>query len=599
MASKTLPLILGAILGIGIITLHAQQSTVATGGDGTGSGGTFSFSTGLTDYFYITDHGGSMQYGMQQCYDYFLLFTWAGDEDSGWMSGANWDTGEIPAEGHDVLIPAGRPNYPVLEEQYRARHLYIQPDASLVIAPAGKLSVIGELRNNAGIGALILQSALIAQDDTLASRTGSLIHDTPGVDATISRYMTGGWDTWDAGWHLIASPVTSQPIADFIAQAQHGSFDFYGWDEPTETWKNYHASGFEDWNQGPQFNPGQGYLISFEQDQDALHFSGEVHVSDIQKSGLSITGDEYSGWHLLGNPFASALVWNDTEGHWSLNEIAGVAKIWIESGKSYTDILSDGIIPASQGFWVQAGDALNSLTIPAGARTHSDQPYYKSSPAEKIKLRVMEEGGRSFQESQIVVNPGADFSFTFCHDSRFMPGYAPHFYSLKDTEKLSTYALPDLCEGIAIPYGFRKNNGNAFAMELVENSTGIPLYLQDLKLGIMHHLGHGYPYRFTSDQGDDPLRFTLHPCIEPPMEIMQPEDNRPGMVWVHGNTLYVRSADASLKITLYSIGGVRLQEFNPGIGDTAYPLTLAAGAYLLHIHEHQAVRTQKFIMPHQ
>lgn len=46
----------------------AQQNTVASGGDGTGSGGSISFSVGQIDYLFTASPAGSLSPGVQQSY---------------------------------------------------------------------------------------------------------------------------------------------------------------------------------------------------------------------------------------------------------------------------------------------------------------------------------------------------------------------------------------------------------------------------------------------------------------------------------------------------------------------------------------------------
>jgi hypothetical protein len=175
------------------------------------------------------------------------------------------------------------------------------------------------------------------------------------VEATVQRYITGGWGSWDAGWHQLSSPVAAQPISDFTTSGAGNDYDFYGWYEATNYWMNFKDPSFTGWNGGENFVPGRGYFASYEQNQSNLAFAGELNVENIVFQNLSYNTNQGKGWHLLGNPFASAIKWND--GNWNLDDIAGTAKIWSESGKSYTDINADGIIPAAQGFFVHAGSA--------------------------------------------------------------------------------------------------------------------------------------------------------------------------------------------------------------------------------------------------
>lgn len=54
------------------INSKAQQNTVSSGGEATGSGGTVSYSTGQTDYITVTGSGGTASQGVQQPFEIFV-----------------------------------------------------------------------------------------------------------------------------------------------------------------------------------------------------------------------------------------------------------------------------------------------------------------------------------------------------------------------------------------------------------------------------------------------------------------------------------------------------------------------------------------------
>ena len=60
------------LLGCFVRCLHAQQSTNASGGDATGSGGSASYSLGQVVYHYYTGSGDSSNEGVQQPYEFFV-----------------------------------------------------------------------------------------------------------------------------------------------------------------------------------------------------------------------------------------------------------------------------------------------------------------------------------------------------------------------------------------------------------------------------------------------------------------------------------------------------------------------------------------------
>ncbi len=66
--------ILGFLL-LSAPSIMAQRNTVATGGDALGSGGSLSISVGQIDYREASGSGGSVNLGLQQPYEIFVLGT--------------------------------------------------------------------------------------------------------------------------------------------------------------------------------------------------------------------------------------------------------------------------------------------------------------------------------------------------------------------------------------------------------------------------------------------------------------------------------------------------------------------------------------------
>jgi len=438
---------------------------------------------------------------------YATAISFASEEDNGYYSGpttlANGAAASLISNSANWTRSATIQTFPAwaftlgthtaIDINATAQNLTINTNETLTIGATKALTVAGNL--------------LIKSD---ATGTGSLIDNgtLTSANTTVERYVAGGWSTWNTGWHQISSPVSGQAITAFETTGAGNDYDFYGWDELTNVWFNYKDPGFSTWNSGTNFNIGQGYLISYEQTQAGKAFTGTLNTSDVTKTNLSNTGGfYYTGWHLLGNPFPSAITWND--GNWSLSNVAGTAKIWHEANKSYSDIAANGIIPMAQGFMVQVNNSTNSITIPALSKTHNSAPWYKNTNGERIFLIASESEGNSAQESQILVNSSATEDFDFDFDSRFLSGYAPQFYSIAGAEMLSTNVLPSLPAGVAIPFGFVKNAASSFKIELKENIEGTIVYLTDKKTDVVTNLTQSPVYLFDAAEGDDANRFLL------------------------------------------------------------------------------------------
>jgi autotransporter-associated beta strand protein len=279
--------------------------------------------------------------------------------------------------------------------------LTINSGATLTIAAGKALTVNGTLTNNAGNTALVIESN--------ATGTGSLIHSTANVKATIERYI-GGWTDASHGWHFLSCPSITEAIqTHFVPDPPGSNQDFYKWDEPTDSWINTKTAA-GDWNSSFESSlvSGRGYLVAYNANV-TKSFRDSINVAGVSVSGLTHTdGNTYMGWHFLGNPFASALKW--TQGTWNMTNIGTYPQIWNEPTASYKVLAGSGIIPAMSGFMVYTSGS-GSLTIPADARVHSDSAWYKSGNEERILLVANDPEGKTAQESIIRFNSSATEDF--------------------------------------------------------------------------------------------------------------------------------------------------------------------------------------------
>lgn len=71
------------------------------------------------------------------------VYQWTGNASTSWTNPANWSTGIVPAAANDVLIPAGRPFYPVIASgvQANCRSIKVDPTATVTVATGGSLKV--------------------------------------------------------------------------------------------------------------------------------------------------------------------------------------------------------------------------------------------------------------------------------------------------------------------------------------------------------------------------------------------------------------------------------------------------------------------------
>jgi hypothetical protein len=500
-----------------------------------------------------------------------------------WNTPATWSTVVVPSAtddatiSHTILVTSS-PSAPTT-----CRNLIINSGASVTIQPGKALTVKGTLVNN---GTLTIKSD--------ATGTGSLIHYTAGVPAVIERYIAAAsWTTANSGWHLLSSPVASQSISGtFTPTGSYNDYDFYAFDESrlTESWLNQKVVA----NAMNSFVTGKSYLVAYQQAGSKL-FSGSMNVTDVAIGSLTNTsGSAYPGWHLLGNPFASAINW--ATGNWTKTNMDAMAQVWDAATASYKTMPEKGnIIPAMNGFMVHTSGG-GSITIPADARVHNAGNLYKSSDEEFILLKANDLEGSTSQSSIVRFNSQATLGYDSEFDSYFLSGYAPMFYSKSGNDCYALNTLQGETKGMTVSFGFVKNAASEYTLELSRSITGEILSLEDLKTGVIQNLTENPVYAFTSAEGDDPNRFVLH--------FLDPTGVKPGIssgiqIYAGNKTLYISQTDAQKGIvTVYNSTGqvLRKQQLQASFSQELSLQDFVPGIYVVAIQTGKGLYNQKVVV---
>jgi hypothetical protein len=465
---------------------------------------------------------------------------WNGAVDSDWHTPGNWNWG-VPGAETDVTIASTSANIATINTTAWCNDLTIDTEGALTLNPGKTLNVKGNM---------LIQSS--------ATTTGSYIGSSPVVSGTsgMERHINAYTNQFN-GWHLISSPVAAQPIGDFYSL--NSGNDFYKWDEISGLWINRITSGgvlnesFED-----NFAIGRGYLIA-NSDISTKLFSGAFNDETVSLSGLSRNENNDSpGWNLIGNPFPSALAWNDGV-NWSVPvNFAGIAKVWDESSSSYTDVGAGEPIPSGNGFMVQVlTGSPATLTIPLEARVHHGQNWFKSSQT-RLVLTASDTEHATSQKTVVAIQQGSTENFDNEFDSRFLPGSAPVFYSVSGNDLLSTNTMPGVPLGKFIQLGFIKNDAVNFRLNLSDINLPVDtrVFLIDEKEGKIQDLQLESRYDFTSFDGDDPFRFKLYFTGQ----VENPEEQFDDFIAysVNNNLVIVTGSEKNCTISLINAAGKQL-----------------------------------------
>lgn len=555
-------------LGTGKTTAEMKTlSTFTTGGwDFVGE------TTNGTNYYWSIDGTTNSGYPFLS----WEVQCWIGTAKStDWFTATNWHSGAVPTTEDDVSI-ANTSTMPSIGGSTTANcnDLVVASGSTFTIDYDGKLTVGNNFTNN---GTFTISST--------SSGTGSLlVIGTATGSVIMERYLEAAtWDEWDDGWHFLSSTVADYAIQDNFTVVTAADYDFYAWSEVNNIWVNFKNTGtsptFSEVNGSTTFELGHGYLAAFKT-TDTKDFTGTINVSDVEITGLTITGssNDYRSWHLLGNPFTSGLAWYTD---WTSTNIAGTAQIWNELGKSYTAITEGSVIPATNGFMVQASGGTGEIIIPEAFRTHGGT-FYKSSEFPLIKLKANNLDSPSFQESQLLFNPESTNDWDMEFDSDFLAGYAPLFYSKINGEPMAVNSMPNVSESTSIPFTFIKNEGLNFSIEMydVENMN-MDVWLHDNKLNREHNLTENPVYVFTSFEGDNAQRFVIHFS---PLGIEEPESAELIQIWAASNSINILNPNNSIgEVRLINMYGQEVQRSKlNGDSNQRINVNVATGYYIVN-----------------
>ncbi len=388
------------------------------------------------------------------------------------------------------------------------------------------------INGTAAIGSekLILQSSTTGNASLITYGT---IIGTLRAQRYIESYVSGS-----DGWHLISSPVNSFEIIESDFDPGSGD-DFYAWSESTNAWLNHKLPA----NSITHFNNGQAYLVSYESTQTKT-FVGSPNTADITFSGLSF-GDG-GGWHLLGNPFTSALEWNTAD--WALSDVGGVAKLWDESAGNYLDISADDIIPSTNGFFIQVADASNSITIPSSARVHDSQNNYKNAETNSLntlQLEVSYEGSSFKDFLRLGFRADATEGWDMHYDARKLEGNesAPAVWCMSQDEPFSSNFLPLPSTELTLPMYFMAGIDGEYQV-LLEGKGSFRdhsvIVLEDVVEDRSTVLQDSTVYSFTATTTDSESRFLLHFKHVSGVHT-QVNEKVPVDIYSHDNILVIRS----------------------------------------------------------
>ncbi|MCD4744879.1 MAG: T9SS type A sorting domain-containing protein, partial [Bacteroidales bacterium] len=417
---------------------------------------------------------------------------WNGNVDTDWAEPGNWSYAYVPTFSDDILVPSGLTNYPETntDTDAEAKSLLMEPGTRLTI-PGGKtLSVTNKMELKSDASGM---SSLLDQ--------GTLNYDA--AKTSYECYLS------EDQWHLVSAPVSNAKSAVYL-----GIYLKY-FTEPDSSWHYISALNHD-------LNVGQGFAAwaaSWITGATTVTYNGSFNTGNQSPAGLSYNvglgaGD---GWNLVGNPFPSAVEWNN---NWPTNNIDATIYVYDGISGQYLDwnrTLSDGTmpngdIPPAQGFWVKANESSPSMTIPHSERKHSSQGFYKSGFDNVIRIKV---SGNGYSDKLLVYfHDAATEEFDSEYDAYKLRGIieAPQIYTVSAGIDLTLNTLPPQSE-INLPMGFEAGAEGVYTLK-AENlnimTNANKVFLEDKQENKIVELNKIPVYEFYALQNDEPDRFNIH-----------------------------------------------------------------------------------------
>jgi len=439
--------------------------------------------------------------------------------------------------------------------------------------------------------------------------------------ARIERYITEYNAPNDRMFHFLSSPVgADQAIMPEFQTMTNNDIDFYMWDEPSATWINTKqgTGPTYTWNASfgadpGAFEEGKGYLVAYPAD-GLKKFIGQPYTG-TKVVNCTYTNNSFSGWNLLGNPYPSAIDWDNvskgsgidlalyyydnsaSKYRYYIGLTGGIGSNWLTGGSQY--------IPAMQGFMVHAkSSGTRTVTFTNNSRLHENMNlYYKNSVLTDNVLNLSVAGNNQTDEARVCFYESATANFDGDFDAFKLFSYntsVPELYSVTtDQTQLAINTLPVSEMYGSVPVGFRPGSeGNyTFTADGVGSfPSNVYIKLEDKKTGTVQKLNDNPVYTFTSASSDISDRFVLH--FQDATAINHPEATDNFTLYVDNGAITINQLESmSGKVKVSDMLG-RTVAMENMVADTPLQINLNStpGVYVVTVYTKSKTYSQKVVI---
>lgn len=532
---------------------------------------------GSTIYFkaFVTNESGTIL-SEESSFTNIPVFTGSGN----WGDAARWNVQQVPGLNGDVPEGGDMDNPTIngactLTNENTVNNLIINSGSGrlLNINPGVSLTVNGTLENNNGTGGLILKSD--------ATGTGSLMHSSNNVDATVQRFISGTDELTAKKYHLVSVPINSATylsevwLYSYLFTYLESSDSWFAWDVPTTN----------------ILNPKEGAMVYYPNyisgtTSRTYNISGQLNNGEYSPT-ITTSGN---GYNLVPNPYPSAINWdlvtqtNVENSIWIFNPDTKTYGVYNGSGTNGVT----NIIPVGQAFFVKASGS--GLTFDNTIRLHNHKAFMKSQESTNNEFHLQVIGGEGSDELVVKLRDDATFGKDNQYDAvKFYSDLkVPQISSFTETndDLLSINTIPFTTNAITIPVRFELNTSGevSFIGSGFESFGDVSIRLEDTKENTTVKLEKTPVYTFQHETGDDPLRFKLH--ILSTVGVNEPASNNGSMVYVVDRNIHILYPSGSNQgeACLLDMQGRELTRFSlSGSGNDVFNTTVASGIYIVRL----------------
>ena len=494
-----------------------------------------------------------------------------------WNTIANWTNG-IPGDSTNAIIETGVIG---IKSNAVCKSLIINPGSTLNVTPEFSLSVNKNFTNS---GAFNLQSD--------ATGTGSLI-----VRGSISGSGTNSFFKY-VDFHANSLDELSSPVTGTTASAFGGN-PAEKYVESQATWVALQASDILGTAVGSRISGTSTRTFTFQ----GVFTSSDVNRNDLSyTSGLQVNN---RGFNLLGNPYPSAIQWE--QGNWQKTGLDYSVYVW--NGYKYLSwngsfgALKAGIIPAMKGFFIKANTGGASITIPAGSRLHSSQPFIKESAelTDMISLNIENVADSvHFDETFVQILDASTTGYDGNVDAWKLfgnPVYPQIYTKASDQSLLSINTQPAFT---AVPVEYTTGAAGSYRIifgNIESFNPNQPLFFEDKSTSTVINVRNSKEYVFVSDGTTVSGRFVLY---FQEVGINDQNNNNGFLVWNNGKTFHISSKTGRSsvdQVQIYNLVGQNVASFGfMDLPATLIQENLINGVYIIRIKAGDEYSTQKLVV---